>query len=327
MICKPTISVIICTRNRAAPLDRTLVSMEMMGPMPGIAWELIVVDNGSTDGTQKTLECHRRLLPLKAVYHGEKGLSRARNRGVEEASGNWIVWTDDDVRVDPHWLQAYAQSFKDYPEAVVFGGPIEPELEGPRRPWMQNNLDVLRHALAAREFGPFPVPLSLEDDRMPFGANFAVRAAEQSATLYDVNLGAGSGGSTVGEETALIRELLGGGSTGMWVPGARVRHIIPLERQSRSYVFDYYAGHGATDARRQGHWAKVPPWLLRRLVTRWADYSARRLVPGRTDWVKPLVRYAYDCGYLKGVLTMRREARHGSAKAVGVREAAGRVSG
>ena len=311
------ISVVICTRNRFASLDRTLSSIARMEPVPGLSWELIVVDNGSSDATPEVLQSHQARLPLKAVRHAEKGLSRARNRGVAEAQGDWIVWTDDDVRVDGQWLRAYAEAFRTHPEAVVFGGPIEPELELPRRPWMQDNLAMLGHALAARDFGRDPIPLSLEDDRLPFGANFAIRGSEQRCTPYDVSLGAGSGGSTLGEETALFQQLLNAGCTGRWVPAAGVRHLIPPERQTTSYVFDYYARHGAADARRQEHGGRVPPWLLRRLATDWARYSATRLVAGRSAWVGPLIRYAYDRGYLEGVLAERREARRGAARPAG----------
>jgi glucosyl-dolichyl phosphate glucuronosyltransferase len=57
--------------------------------------------------------------------------SRARNRAVYAARGDYLVWTDDDVVVDPNWLAAYVAAFRRRPEAAVFGGPVFPRYEPP----------------------------------------------------------------------------------------------------------------------------------------------------------------------------------------------------
>src|ERR1700731_196793 len=213
------ISVVICTRDRIASLDRTLASAAEMS-VPDIAWELVVVDNGKCGGVGDVVERYKARLPLRTEKQPEPGLSRARNCGVMSARGKYIIWTDDDVIFDRSWLLAYWYAVCRRPDAAVFGGKIVPILEPPCTVWFQQNLDILWELAAARDFGPAELPLSVADDRVPFGPNYAIRAIEQRQFLYDVNLGHGTG--TVGEETAVLASILESGRTGFWVPEATV---------------------------------------------------------------------------------------------------------
>ena len=191
-------SVIICTRDRAGSLARTLASLETASRPVGFSWELVVVDNGSRDGTASVLAEFAALLPLTATYEPKPGLSNARNRGVEVARGSYLIWTDDDVVVEPGWLSAYADAFHRWPEAAVFGGKILPVLEEPVSPWFAACQEELGYLLAARDFGDTPLPLSIAEDRLPFGANYVVRAAEQRRFPYDPELGVAPGRNRVG---------------------------------------------------------------------------------------------------------------------------------
>src|SRR5688500_3500637 len=95
------VTVIICTRNRADQLRRTLESAAAVDTPEHVSWELLVVDNGSTDHTPEVVESFSGRLPIRRVSEPEAGLSNARNRGVAEAKGDYICWTDDDVLIDP----------------------------------------------------------------------------------------------------------------------------------------------------------------------------------------------------------------------------------
>ncbi|MFN3513203.1 MAG: glycosyltransferase family 2 protein [Phenylobacterium sp.] len=246
------VSVVICTRNRAASLDRTLGSLAAMGAPAGTPWELVIVDNGGTDATPEVVAGHVGALPVRRVFEPEPGLSNARNRGVAEARGDYIVWTDDDVIVQPGWLSAYLHAFETFPEAAVFGGKVTPSLEAPTPDWFSQNRDLLAFLIAERDFGAEPVTLDAAEHRLPFGANFAIRGAEQRAHRYDPDLGVGPGRNRSGEETAVIRAILAEGARGVWIPDAEVLHLIPAARQTEAYVVDYYRGIGATWAHLHG---------------------------------------------------------------------------
>jgi glycosyltransferase involved in cell wall biosynthesis len=127
-------SVVVCTRNRAAQLSEALESFTKLKIPQGTTWEIIVVDNGSTDSTANVVRAFEHALPIKRVFQPKPGISNARNAGVDAAQGKYLVWTDDDVHADPNWLAAYVDAFKRRPEAAVFGGKITPHWPTVRRP-------------------------------------------------------------------------------------------------------------------------------------------------------------------------------------------------
>ena len=144
-------SVIICTRDRAAALHNVLSSIAR-ADRPDLDWELLVVDNGSTDNTPAVIESFAETLPIRRVYEPKAGLSNARNRGVSEAKGEFILWTDDDVLVRGRWLTAFAEAFQAHSEMAVFGGCILPLYAEPKAHWFIAAEDQLRSLLAHRNF-------------------------------------------------------------------------------------------------------------------------------------------------------------------------------
>lgn len=242
------VSVVVCTRNRARQLGQFLQSMAELQTPDGLAWEVLIVDNGSSDETPDVIRGFADRLPISSVREETPGLSNARNRGVDEARGAYICWTDDDVLVDPQWLAAYVDAFKRHPDAVIFGGRILPHLEAPVTPWFDELKDTwpLTNLLAKRDFGDEETPLSLANDLMPWGANYAIRAAEQRSLRYDPSLGVSPDQRRLGEEADVLFRLSLNGAKGWWVPGSKVHHLIPASRQSLEYIVQYFRSHGET---------------------------------------------------------------------------------
>jgi glycosyltransferase involved in cell wall biosynthesis len=214
----------------------------------GLDWELVVVDNGSSDGTADVVRSFGDRLPVRVAREDAAGLANARNRGVAEARGRYICWTDDDVLIDEGWLAAYAAAFERHPDAVVFGGRITPVLESPTPAWCAGLAETwpLTTVLAKRDYGDQPIPLELDEGIVPWGANYAVRTAEQRQIPYEPGLGVSPLHKRVGEEAEVIFQMLGAGRSGWWAPDAQVRHMIPPKRQTLSYVFEFFASHGET---------------------------------------------------------------------------------
>src|SRR5262245_59034882 len=123
------ISVVICTWNRAALLDQPLAHFANLRIPAGTDWELILVNNRCTDATDEVLARHDDRLPLVRLYEDRPGKSFAANRAVDHGSGELLLWTDDDVLVDPGWLEAYVRAAEQYPHATFFGGTVEPLFE------------------------------------------------------------------------------------------------------------------------------------------------------------------------------------------------------
>lgn len=248
------ISVIICTRNRARQLSNVLDSVAALTVPAGLAWELIVVDNGSSDNTRDVVQSYASTLPIRYVLESTAGLSNARNRGVQEAQGAYICWTDDDVELDRDWLDAYREAFLRHPDGAVFGGKILPRFTEPVPDWIEQLKTEwpVDGPVAYRDLGDAPMQLSFKGWKTPYGANFAVRTKEQKQHAYNPELGVSPTHKRVGEETEVIYQILKTG-TGYWVPRAIVHHIIPQSRQSYRYVYDYFYLVGATFAYLKTH--------------------------------------------------------------------------
>src|SRR5438067_689612 len=120
MTAEPDVSVIIATRNRADSLASLLP--RLLGLSPGLRWELIVADNGSTDATAALLG--RLGERLRSVHEPLQGKCRALNRAVAAARGELLVFSDDDVEPHEAWLDELAAAARRHPDADCFGGRI-----------------------------------------------------------------------------------------------------------------------------------------------------------------------------------------------------------
>lgn len=122
-------SVAICTRNRAQLLERAAVAI-FQQDYPQDLYELILVDNGSSDGTPAVAAqlAARAPVPVRYVVESQLGISPARNRAVREARFDYVAYVDDDVRVAPDWLSAMNAAIEQT-GALAVGGRIEEEYE------------------------------------------------------------------------------------------------------------------------------------------------------------------------------------------------------
>ena len=311
------ITVAICTWNRCALLKETLEQVARLAIPNGLEWELLVVNNNSTDATEEVLASFASHLPLRAIMEAEPGLSNARNRAVREATGDYVLWTDDDVLVDERWMTAYCEAFVRWPEAAIFGGNIRPWFEGTPPEWLVRVWSRVASAYASRDLGEESVPLSREV--LPFGANFAVRMREQRRYLYDPHLGVRPDSVIGGEETTVIIRMLEDGVTGRWVPSARVRHYIPATRQTIPYLRKYFKGYGEYCALQDAvtNEAKLfgrPRWLWREAFAAEVRYRLRRHFAAPEVWIEDLIASNQAWGQLRGLQANVRAAeakRHG----------------
>ncbi|HET8654376.1 MAG TPA: glycosyltransferase [Longimicrobiaceae bacterium] len=290
------LSVAVCTWNRAELLFQTLERMASSLRVPdGVEWELLIVDNNCTDDTDAVIAAFVDRLPLRRLFQPRQGLANARNLAVREARGDYIVWTDDDVLVDPSWLEEYRSAFRRWPEASFFGGPVEPSLPARRPAWLAEAWPLVRTAYAVLDLGPELV--ALDHDRLPYGANMAFRLDAQRRFPYDPGLGHDAHGRIGGEETSVMRALLAAGAAGRWVPGARVEHVIPEERLSAEYLRAYYTGRGRR-LHLEGQVSRgLPFWVLRMLAAETA-YHFGRLTSSPDLWIRGLRASSIARGFL-----------------------------
>jgi glucosyl-dolichyl phosphate glucuronosyltransferase len=296
------VDVAICTWNRSAMLAQTLERLCELQIPPNVEWQLIVVDNNSTDATPGVLKQFVGRLPIQSVFEPNPGQANARNRAIAETAAEYLIWTDDDVLVDRDWVAAYARMFARHPEAAFFGGPIEPWFEGEPPRWLRDHWQEIANVFAVRQLGE--TTFAFDEQRVPYGANFAVKVAVQRSYLYDPTLGLRPGSEVRGEETQNLRRLLEAGFSGWWVPDARVQHFVPQQRQSLAYLRRFFIGQGEVQSRSFGR-ADVPRflgrprWLLRRALAAETQYRWSRMTAPPDVWLRHLIEAATAWGHLK----------------------------
>ena len=172
MIDPTKITVLVCTYNRCQSLKKTIESVAIQTLSHAIAWEILVVDNNSTDETRQVIEAFRMEYPERFRYICERqqGVSHARNTGIRESRGEILAFIDDDETADPKWLEILTSNLQDGQWAGA-GGRVVPPADFSPPGWLGINSSIASGPLASFSLG-------LEAGQLfepPFGANMAFR--------------------------------------------------------------------------------------------------------------------------------------------------------
>lgn len=268
-----TASVVIATYNRALLLDDCLRHLARMRFVPGD--EVIVADNGSTDDTRAVLAAHARTfpVPLLRVHEPRPGKSHAVAAALRVAQGHLVALTDDDVQVEPGWLEALRAALAS-PDVALAGGPVLPRWE--RRPprWLAFTSGCqgrLGAPLGLLDYGEAPAPLGA---RTLLGANMALRrTVVEDLGGFAPHLGKLRGTLLSGEDHELCARVQAAGLGAIYTPAARVRHWVPASRMRVAYFLHWFYWSGITAATMdgEGHGVRtvlgVPRHLLRQFAT------------------------------------------------------------
>ena len=177
----PSISVVICTFNGAKRLVPTLEHLRQQKRAEQIEWEIVVVDNASTDNTAavaRTLWPTNNPVPLTIVRESEQGLSNARRCGVFSAKHDIVSFVDDDNWVDENWIALTAKIFAENHDIGVCGGRGIAVFEGTKPDWFERFQDSFAVGTQGRHRGILP------DDRLLWGAGLSIRA-KALRTLFE----------------------------------------------------------------------------------------------------------------------------------------------
>jgi glycosyltransferase involved in cell wall biosynthesis len=289
------VTIIICTYNRAE-LGRTLDSMKALEVSPDLQWEIVVVDNNSTDGTRETVRAREGALPVRYLFEERQGKSYALNSGIESTNAPLLVMTDDDVNVTPGWLMSYIKAAKEDPDATFFGGKVLTHWGVKPPHWAVENYDWLK---SITRYDQGDKPHYLKDHRDLFvGANLAMRKKlYEAGYTYRTDWGpAGDYGSgstrKSGEEGELEERLVRDGYKGLYNPGCVVYHRERPLRLTRHYIHWYFRHVGREKRMRDGMenlgpvWFGVPRYLWRVLVKEGLRYLTTRTAKSSRVWLK-----------------------------------------
>ena len=236
------ISVIVCTYNREKYLYDTLCKIAE-NDYPVTKYELLLVDNNSTDGTKVLCE---KFAEVDFSYFQEprQGLSFARNRGIVEAKFKYLVFLDDDSFVSEDYLKNLDSYLAQYPDAMAWGGKIDPVFESGTNPkWI---CKWTYSWVSAIDMGKSVVLFQGKD--YPIGANMGFnRAVIDKCGMFNTSLGRNKKNLMAGEEKDMFGRVKNAGNKIYYFPNVMVHHMIPPERTTRSYVARMGTGVGASE--------------------------------------------------------------------------------
>jgi len=293
------LSVAIPTYNRAQRLRETLAGIARQDYSVG-CWEVLVIDNNSTDETASVVAEFAGQIPSpRYLKESQQGLDFARNRAVAEAKGDIIVFADDDILVEPTWLSEINQIFAadDAHAIAAVGGEVIPIFPDGLPPWVAE----WHSPLAFRsDAGPLPPQHS------PMGANLAIRRSVFAAIgQFHTALDRAAGNYFSGGDAEMIRRIRAAGLAVWFAPAAAVRHQMPASRTT----FRYAARHAFDSARSRVIDRAGRPGSGGYLASRWVAnlFKALGCALIALIWIamgqlgrakKALVRGWRCCGYL-----------------------------
>lgn len=240
MASEPTISVAVCTLNRADMLRRVLEDLCAQTADPE-RYEVLVVDNGSSDDTaQVARRMAREHGNVRYVLEERTGLSHARNRAWREARGRYVGYVDDDCRVPPHWVEAALELIEERRPAAL-GGPYYPFYEGPKPAWF-------RDEYATNCPGDEPRTLEPEELKLTGGNMVLRRDLLEALGGFQPALGMAGRRISYGEESALFaamgRQMPD--QVQYYSPRLWVRHLVPERKMRWPWLFRSHFTTGMT---------------------------------------------------------------------------------
>ncbi|MEX2175327.1 MAG: glycosyltransferase [Pirellulaceae bacterium] len=255
---QPDISIVVCTRNRAALLRGALASLYDLATEDEFSYEIVVVDNGSTDETGRAIAeaaDHARH-PVRGVCEPEAGIVAARNRGIREARGRWIAFFDDDQLADWHWLaELYRGAIEK--NCRVVGGAVQLALPADCR----RELAAPVRMLLGEAMGG-DLPQRYGGRLTPGCGNLMIQRCvfDQIGTFETAIDGRG-------EDTDLFERMQRARIDAWYLPTAVIHHLTPPERLERDYLLNLAMRMGRGIGMRQrkalGTIRFTSAWLLK----------------------------------------------------------------
>jgi glycosyltransferase involved in cell wall biosynthesis len=243
MIGSPGLSIVLSTFNRCQWLPRALSCLLHQQLPSHLSYEVIVVDNNSTDATRSVVERYKREFSdrLRYVFEPRQGLSFGRNTGITSSRSELVAFTDDDVVVANDWVAAIHQAFDAHPEVECLGGRTLPVWPSQPPAWLTRLHWV--GPLALQDYGEDPFVIDRQRPICIAGANLAFRRS-----VFD-RVGPFSTAMTFAEDTELLLRLWRAGGRALYVPNMIVHAIVQPERLTKAYHRKWHVNIGRCNAR------------------------------------------------------------------------------
>jgi len=269
-------------------LRDALTSFAKQENLDKVNYEVLVVDNGSVDNTKEIVNSFRGQLKIRYVLETTLGQSNARNRGIQEAEGELLAFTDDDVLFSPTWLTELSEGAKRWPDASAFGGCVEAKWEVPKPRWF---LDKGRFSMnwIIVHFDPALSEGLLKSSFV--GCNMAIRSSVfKKYGGFLPRLGLKGDNMIRGEEYEFFNRITAKGEKAIYLPKALLYHRVPETRAVKSYYVRWMKGDGQALAQRMmsGEHLSRFPYFLRCPLGMW-----KQLVLATGAWLSALLSFRW----------------------------------
>lgn len=242
----PLISHIICTYNRAAYLPKALKALAHQNYPDYNDFEVVIINNNSTDDTQSIVEDFIRRYPnVMVVYaHEEKqGLSNARNKAIEVSNAEWLAFLDDDAYVDADYTLNLVNFIKSNPNIKAIGGPILLDFESPKPSWYTHYLGSL-----FGYFKPYKTSRFFTKNFYPRGSNMIFhRTLFEKYGNFNPNLGRIGRNMMGSEEKDMFQRIYEGNEQVFYLHTAIINHLVPDFRTELDFVKKQSIGVGRSE--------------------------------------------------------------------------------
>lgn len=294
------ISVVVCTYNRADLLPGCLASLAAQTLEKGL-YEVLVVDNNSTDGTRRIAEEFMLREPnCVLISEPRQGLSHARNRGWREARGSVVAYLDDDAKATPDWCERIVRAFDEVvPRPIAVGGEIHPFYETAPPAWFLDIFEI-------RTWGTEAAFLAEPRAKYGFsGSNMAFPKEVLSGNQgFCTALGMRGSGVRLGEDTEFFLRLHKKSPLFWYDPAISVLHWVPKKNMRLRYRFLRSIKSGQALARMQGERLGLLDYLSGvRTVATLAAQGVIFMVNRRPESKRETLQRLEALGYLIGQLT------------------------
>jgi glycosyltransferase involved in cell wall biosynthesis len=297
---EPQISAILCTHNREDYLDAAIDSLLQQD---FYNYEVIVVDNASSDRTRKIVEERLSNPRLNYVYEGVLGVSVARNTGAKEARASILAFLDDDAVASPQWLKTLYNAYQSNSKLAIAGGKVtllwRDGITPP--PWLSSELAA---NLGAYDLGDSIVYIN-NPGLTPRGLNYSIRRTFlEQVGGFNVNLGRVGRNLLSNEELHMTELALQRGWQVAYLPDAVVAHNVAPERLERIWFLNRGWWQGISECYREQLSDRAGPAQF----LRGGERLASGLYKSAKHFRDPALRfdnlvYAYSqLGYLSGAI-------------------------
>jgi len=223
--------IVIVSHDRCHLLERTLASLAECDLPPEYAG-VMVVENGRQFGAERAVAMADPRLHATYIFEPSSSKSQALNRVLEQLTDEFIVYLDDDVRVEPHTVRRYIDAATEHVQGFYFGGPTGADYEQEPPEWLREYMPASATGFSLGE-------ATRRVDRPCFlGFNWAAFSADiRRVGGFPEHIGPGAPrGQTIGEESEVQRKLLASGMNGLYLPEAMVWHYVPKDRCTTTWV-------------------------------------------------------------------------------------------